>query len=309
MVVTPASPAVYVRGFDFGTTEEQIKKHMSGAGPVKSVEMWGRGAAVAVYATPAQAQAAVKKFNQSTIPGNSRFIDVKLDANEGEPGKRGRMGAGRVFVRGFDFGVTDEQLEAHMSSVGPVINMQWCTKGSAIVHYGTRQEAEAAAAALNQTTLEGNSRYIDVIVKEDEDGAPPAKKYKKGGGKGNGNGSWVQMPWNMMPMVPMQMPMMAIGNGMGYGGGGKGGGGKGKGKADPAGSGRVFVRGFDFGTDDDSLIAHMSAAGAIHDVKWATKGSAEIVYKRKASATKAVNTLHQTIIPGNSRYIDVMPKE
>merc|ERR1712113_1141351 len=39
----------------------------------------------------------------------------------------------------------------------------------------------------------------------------------------------------------------------------------------PAGSGKVYVRGFDFGTTDEQFEGHMSQAGPIHQVKWVTK--------------------------------------
>merc|ERR1719364_626732 len=87
--------------------------------------------------------------------------------------------------------------------------------------------------------------------------------------------------------------------------------GKGKGKQrdhsdeDPAGSGRVFVRGFDFGTSDEQLEAHMSKAGKIHTVHWVNKGNAVVVYQKKFSAEKAVTSLDNTTIVGNSRYINV----
>merc|ERR1719203_1779510 len=72
---------------------------------------------------------------------------------------------------------------------------------------------------------------------------------------------------------------------------------------DPAGSGRVFVRGFDFGTDDEQFEGHMKAADPIHAVHWVTKGSAVVVYKKKASAIKAASTLDKTTIDGNSRFM------
>merc|ERR1719436_725096 len=74
---------------------------------------------------------------------------------------------------------------------------------------------------------------------------------------------------------------------------------------DPAGCGRVFVRGFDFGTSDEELEGHMSKAGPIHTVHWVNKGNAVVVYKKKASAVKACSKLDNTTIPGNSRYINV----
>merc|ERR1719203_1272974 len=78
--------------------------------------------------------------------------------------------------------------------------------------------------------------------------------------------------------------------------------GKGKGKTrdhsdeDPAGSGRVFVRGFDFGTTDEEFEGHMSQAGKIHTVHWVNKGNAVVVFKKKASADKACSELDNTTI-------------
>merc|ERR1712187_128563 len=77
---------------------------------------------------------------------------------------------------------------------------------------------------------------------------------------------------------------------------------------DPAGSGRVFVRGFDFDTSDDQLKGHMSQAGPVHAIHFVSKGSANIVYKKKASVAKACSNLGKTTIDGNSRYIEVSAK-
>merc|ERR1712054_1442 len=106
------------------------------------------------------------------------------------------------------------------------------------------------------------------------------------GGKGGG-------VWTFIP------------NGSSKGGKGKGGKNRDHSDEDPAGSGRVFVRGFDFGTSDEQLESHMSQVGPIHTVHWVNKGNAVVVYKKKASADKAIATLDNTTIPGNSRYINV----
>merc|ERR1711879_190276 len=103
------------------------------------------------------------------------------------------------------------------------------------------------------------------------------------------------------------MPMKGFGKSMG-GGKGKGGGKEKKGgdhsDEDPAGGGRVFVRGFDFGTTDQQLESHMKK-GPIHAVHWVNKGNAVVVYKKAASAAKACSSLDNTTIGGNSRYINV----
>jgi len=206
-------------------------------------------------------------------------------------------GSSCVFVRGFDFGTTDEQFDAHMSQVGTIEKVKWITKGSAEVTYSSADEAAAAIEQLQKTTIDGNSRFIDVLARDGQE--RPTKRFNSGGkswGKGGGGDQWALM----------QMIQSA------FGGGGKSwgrGGGGGKPDDDPVGSGRVFVRGFDFGTDDELFKAHMSAAGPIHKIYWATKGSAVVVYKKKAAATKAASELNQTTIEGNSRYIDVLLKE
>merc|ERR1739845_40027 len=93
------------------------------------------------------------------------------------------------------------------------------------------------------------------------------------------------------------------------GGGGRGGGGRKRTDKhedeDPAGSARVFVIGFDFGTTDEQFEGHMEQAGPIHTVHWITKGKAVVVYKKKAAAAKAA-ALDGSTVDGNSRYITVI---
>merc|ERR1719238_863579 len=110
----------------------------------------------------------------------------------------------------------------------------------------------------------------------------------------------------------MNMMMKMIGGGGGRGnfrkGGGKQSGIKRKRTDsrddDPAGSCRVLVFGFDFGTTDEQFEGHMKQAGPIHTVHWINKGKAVVVYKKKAAAAKAA-TLDGSTIDGNERYISV----
>lgn len=205
-----------------------------------------------------------------------------------------------VFVRGFDFGTTDEQLEGHMGSVGTIESVKWTTKGSAVVTYTSAEEAASAIASLSGTTIEGNTRFMDVLPDEGGGRAPKHAKGDKGFGKG-GKGMWV--PASVLSSLSWS-------GGKSFGKGGKGKSGKPSGRdSDPPGCGRVFVRGFDFGTDDEQFEGHMKTAGPIHAVSWVTKGSALVIYKKQASAVKAVSTLNGTIIAGNERYIDVLLKE
>jgi len=329
--------AVFVRGFDFGTTKDQLEAHCSTVGIVKTIAM-KQGSAVVNFSSPDEAQSAVDALNKSTIDGNSRFIDVSID-KKSLPAKPG-MGAGvkrkageflegqpgdscRVFVRGFDFGTSDEQFEGHMGSVGSIEQVKWVTKGSAEVVYSSPEEAAAAVEQLQGTTIDGNTRFIDVKPREAVERAAPAKRFNSGGkGFGGKGGQWVDT--SNLQQIAALLGIAGVGGGKGFGGkgggfrgfGGKGGASKGGSKKrggdhkdeDPAGSGRVFVRGFDLGTDDDMFEGHMKAAGPIHTVHWVTKGSAVVVYKRKASAEKAASQLNKTTIEGNERFIDVILK-
>jgi len=287
--------AVFVNGFDFGTTEEALQSHMGAAGTVLSVAMQ-KGSAVVTYATPAEAQLAVSSLNKSTVPGNTRFIDVQLDKKSMPPNSADKGGGSpKVHVKGFDFGTTDEQFMAHMSQVGAVVDVKWVSKGSANVVYSSVDEATTAIKQLHRTTIQGNSRFIDVIPGGDR--AADANRMKRGaptlwGGKGGG---WWFAPWG--------------GKGKGGGKGRKGGKNRDHSDEDPAGAGRVFVRGFDFGTTDEQLLGHMAQAGPIHAVHWVSKGNAVVVYSNKASATIACSSLDNTTIAGNSRFIHVCPRD
>lgn len=302
---------MFIDGFDFGTTKEQVESHCSQAGEVISVAL-KKGNAVVKFSSPDEAKAAVESLNKSTIEGNSRFIDVKLDKKSLPPKagtKRPKNSADdscKVFVRGFDFDTTDEAFEAHVSGVGTIEDVNWITKGSAVVTYSSPSEASAAVKTLQGTTIPGNSRFIDVLPKDE--GERPAKKKIKSGMPATNAGMKGQ--WGIPAMnagMKGQWVFVPATNGGKQGKQTKPK--KGGRSEDPAGCGRVYVRGFDFETTDDQLETHMKKAGAVHAVKWITKGSAVVIYMKKASAVKAVSTLNQTTLKGNTRYIDVILKD
>eukprot|EP00929_Paragymnodinium_shiwhaense_P078579 TRINITY_DN4074_c0_g1_i1.p1 TRINITY_DN4074_c0_g1~~TRINITY_DN4074_c0_g1_i1.p1 ORF type:complete len:320 (-),score=92.00 TRINITY_DN4074_c0_g1_i1:203-1162(-) len=312
---------VFVRGFDFGTSEDAIEKHCSQAGVVVSTEMQGKGAAVVTYSNEEEAKAAVKELNNSTIGTNTRYIDVKLNDDvksskhkkreESDATKRSNPSLSgptcRVFVRGFEYGTSEMQLAEHMAPAGSVEKIQMAGQGNAIITYSESDEAKNAVKTLNKSKIDGQSRYIDVIQGQYDDGSSesnlPAKRARTGGDAGGAGWTWVWVPG--MGTVPA----FAGGKGKGKGGGGKKGGkSSGSGKEDPPGSGRVFVRGFDFGASKEELLDHMRSAGEIHDHHWVSKGSAIVVYEEKSAAKTAAETLNGTTFSGHSRYIDVILK-
>eukprot|EP00401_Gymnodinium_catenatum_P055360 CAMPEP_0117532648 /NCGR_PEP_ID=MMETSP0784-20121206/39476_1 /TAXON_ID=39447 /ORGANISM="" /LENGTH=181 /DNA_ID=CAMNT_0005329047 /DNA_START=31 /DNA_END=576 /DNA_ORIENTATION=- len=92
--------AVFVSGFDFDTHRDAIEQHFEAVGLVSDVEV-GRGTAVVRYDDPASAKKAVEQLNETTIPGNRRYIYVRLDMEKG--GKKGKKGGGKDYG-GRDYG-------------------------------------------------------------------------------------------------------------------------------------------------------------------------------------------------------------
>merc|ERR1711985_15034 len=82
----------------------------------------------------------------------------RTDSRDDDP-----PGSCRVYVIGMDFGTTDEQFEGHMKEAGPIHAVHWITKGKAVVVYKKKNSA-AKAAALNETVIDGNERYITVVT-------------------------------------------------------------------------------------------------------------------------------------------------
>jgi len=86
--------AVFVNGFDFDTPEDTIAGHFESVGAVMDVRMIGRGSAVVRFEDLNTAKEAVQQLNESTISGNRRFINVRLDGEKGSKGGGGGKGKG-----------------------------------------------------------------------------------------------------------------------------------------------------------------------------------------------------------------------
>jgi len=77
---------VFVKGFDFGTTEEQIRDHFAACGAIDSVSFRGEGAALVGFEDSEAANRAVE-MDRTTIANNRRFIFVNLDGKGKGKGK------------------------------------------------------------------------------------------------------------------------------------------------------------------------------------------------------------------------------
>mmetsp|Transcript_51399 Transcript_51399/g.117195 ORF Transcript_51399/g.117195 Transcript_51399/m.117195 type:complete len:226 (-) Transcript_51399:275-952(-) len=195
--------AVFVHGFDFGTTEDQLRHHFESVGRVSHVMFQGKGAALVSYNSEDDARRAVSTMEGSTIDGNRRYVNVKMDGDGPSKGNRkggkgdyygdrkggkgdygdrkGGKGGGfggppgpQIIVRGFDFGTTEEQVWNHFDHCGEILELRFLGEGTAVVKFASEAQA-SRAVDLNRSTIDGNQRYINV----DFDG-----KGGKGGGKG-----------------------------------------------------------------------------------------------------------------------------
>merc|ERR1712194_212453 len=70
---------IFVNGFDYGTDEEALKKHFGVVGAIKDLHLQSRGAAVITYEEPSAATRSVNELHETTLEGQSRYVEVKLD--------------------------------------------------------------------------------------------------------------------------------------------------------------------------------------------------------------------------------------
>mmetsp|Transcript_35585 Transcript_35585/g.62871 ORF Transcript_35585/g.62871 Transcript_35585/m.62871 type:complete len:173 (-) Transcript_35585:75-593(-) len=72
------SSIVYVRGYEKGTTEADVKKLLQPAGLIKSVEKKSKYVAV-TFANAKQAEKAMAELDMTTIPGQERYVKLKTE--------------------------------------------------------------------------------------------------------------------------------------------------------------------------------------------------------------------------------------
>jgi len=89
--------AVYASGFDYETTERDILQHFASVGTVSGVDLVGKGGAVVRYADPEDAFQAVEALNATTIPGNRRYVNVRMDGKGKKGGGKGYKGGGKGY--------------------------------------------------------------------------------------------------------------------------------------------------------------------------------------------------------------------
>jgi len=203
---------VFAKGFDNGTDDEAIRTHFGAVGTIKELYFQSRVSAVITYEEASSATRAVQELHESTMKDQKRYVDVKLDdpdrerkgKGKGEDAKgkgkgkasgKGDKGSGKgsrkggentvgraIFVSGFDFGTDEAALEWHFKPMGAIETLHFQSNGSAVITFVKAATAEKAIAKLDQSTMDGQSRYMDVKM-DDPD------RERKGKGKGSGKSS------------------------------------------------------------------------------------------------------------------------
>jgi len=194
----PPQDTIFVNGFEFGTDEEALKKHFGAVGAIKDLHLQSRGAALITYKKPSAATRAVNELHETTLKGQSRYVEVKLDDPERQPkgakakgkdkGKledleqpKGAKAEGKdkgktedsverhprpsgrtIFVYGFDPKTDDDALLDHFGTVGAIQHHHFQTKVSAVIVYAKKSAAQEALAKLDGSTMSGQRRYVDV---------------------------------------------------------------------------------------------------------------------------------------------------
>merc|ERR1712014_134383 len=84
---------VYVRGYVFETTEQDLKDYFGVCGPVKAVK-YDKWISSVTFANATAAATAVSTLDKSTMPGQTRYIDVQADPFKKDKKNKGG-GAGK----------------------------------------------------------------------------------------------------------------------------------------------------------------------------------------------------------------------
>lgn len=152
-----------------------------------------------------------------------------------------------VWVRGFDFKTPESRLRKHLATAGDLVDFWFDPRAAALARFKSIEAARNAVTKLDGTTLEGNKRYIDVLLRSEMATQPVLEESS------------------------------------------------------------VFVDGFDYGTRAAGLMKHFRSAGKVLEVDMLTKSSAIVQFESESGAEAAFDSLDQTTVPGNRRYLRVLP--
>jgi RNA recognition motif-containing protein len=280
---------IQISGMPPGTEWQEVKDYFGQIGQIAFAETFSseiKRKGEIRYDDPGHAQQALQMLNGSILGGSPIFIEFDQRSRD----------ATRLIIHEIPAGIEWQELKDHFKQIGTVAFSD--IKGSGKGKGGSGKDG-GKGAGMDQTMVQIPVHMFNELMQGsmNNKGKPygQAKGFNSGGcgaitqrlgGKG---GSGFGSPYGGGDTATMQL--MATMNQVN----------------DPPSSGRVLVRGYDFGTTEEQLRAHMGQAGPILRVDWITDGSAEIVYQMWAAA-EAATVLDKSIIFGNRRFIDVVLK-
>jgi len=192
---------IFVKGFDFDTDAAALQKHFGKMGAIEELHFQSKWAAVITFVKEVSAQKALAQLEGTTIEYQSHYLALKLDdpdrkggkgkgAGNGAKGSTTASGSKRgdgygrtIFASGFDFDTDDAALEWHFGTMGAIEDYHFQSKGSAVITFVKAVAAQRALTQLDGSTLDGQSRYVDVKLDDPDSRGGKDKGNSKGKGK------------------------------------------------------------------------------------------------------------------------------
>lgn len=271
---------IQIFGMPPGTEWQEVKDHFGQVGKIAFAETYtggGTQTGIIRYDDPGHAQIAAKTLNGSLLGGVPIWIELDQMSRD----------LSRLIVHGIPGGIEWQELKDHFKPIGTVAFSE--VKG------GGKGGKGAGAAGKTSGMGMGNGMNLEMmqmlaglsgLMQGTDAKGRGSYAQSKGGNRGSPYSGADRGDANQNVIANLLQAM---------------------GMNDPAGSGRVFVRGFDFGTTEKQLRAHMGLAGRILNVHWISPGSAEVIYETSGAAQNALS-LDKSTLWGNTRFIDVLLK-
>ncbi|CAE8656377.1 unnamed protein product, partial [Polarella glacialis] len=166
--------AIFVSGFADGTEEVALREHFGTAGSIVNFTFLGNYSALVTYSSNEEGTSAVASLHGKSMDGSNRLLDVRVEGTA----KVAILKENTVsiigwdtlwqlvlfavlFVAGFDKGTTVAAIQEHCGKAGSILDLQ-VIRGLALLTFSSSEEAATAVASLDNTTIEGNSRFIRV---------------------------------------------------------------------------------------------------------------------------------------------------
>lgn len=180
---TPQQRKVYIGNLSYNTTEEDLKEYVSRSVEPVSIELLynykglPRGAAIAEFATPEDAEKVIGDLNEETLEGRTTYLrparPSPSSATDGDDSGKpfyNRFAANEkgttVFFGNLPWSMAWQDLKDFARAAGPVIRAdvpvgdQRRSKGYGTVVYETKEAADEAIDTLNGKEVDG--RVIEV---------------------------------------------------------------------------------------------------------------------------------------------------